>query len=585
MLTMLRRPSPLRAALWSCRRDLLTAAGFSFFINSLMLTLPLYVMQIFRRVLQSHSLDTLFALTLIALAAMAIYGVLSAYRNRLLVSMSAKLDTMLAERVHAALIARAARSNEPRTVEGLRDLAIVRNVLGGHELQMILDLPWASIFIVCIYLLHPLLGIVSLLAIIVLLGMAVINDVLSRPSINAANAASGKAFGTASTNVRNAEVIQGMGMLTAVIARWRKHNTAMLRSQAQATSAAGSVQAASRSARLMIQILVFAVGSWLVIDRALSPGAMMAAIFLMARALMPLESAIGTWKQFINARAAYRRLDALLQMAPEHGTAMRLPAPKGRLSVEQVSFVPPGVERPVLRGVSFSIEPGTLLGIIGPSAAGKSTLAKIITGVWEASAGIVRLDGADVAAWDPDDLGQYVGYMPQDVELFEGTVRDNIARMTDADADDIIAAARLAGAHDMILKLPKGYETEIGEGGCRLSGGQRQRIGLARALFGNPRLLILDEPNSNLDTEGEQALSRALAKCKARGVTTLVIAHRPSVLAQADRLLLLNEGRVEMYGPRAEVMTKLIPQQRGARPVVELVKSEEVPRLTDKSAS
>src|SRR5262249_31917710 len=479
------RPSPLRDAIWACRRDVLTAAAFSLFINSLMLTLPLYVMNIYRRVLQSHSIETLLSISLIALVAMAIYGVLSAFRNRLLVAMSAKLDTVLAEKVLAALVTRAARSNEPKTVEGLRDLAIVRNVLSGHEVQMILDLPWTTIFIATIFMLHPILGIVALFAIVVLLGMAIINDVTSRPHLNAANAASAKVFNTANTNVRNAEVIQGMGMLRAALGRWHKLNTNLLRAQAQATTASGSIQAYSRAVRLMIQILIFGVGAWLVIDRELSPGAMMAAIFLMARALMPLESAISTWKQFINARAAYKRLDTLLQMAPEHGAAMRLPAPKGKLSVEQVTFVPPNSDRAVLRSVSFSVEPGTLLGIIGPSAAGKSTLAKIIVGVWETSGGMVRLDGADVAAWDPDDLGQYVGYLPQDIELFDGTVKDNIARLTDADPDDIIAAARLAGAHDMILKLPNGYDTEIGEGGCRLSGGQRQRIGFARALFGN----------------------------------------------------------------------------------------------------
>ncbi len=575
--------NPLREAVRECRREIVAAAAFSFFLNLLMLTMPLYVLSIFRRVLQSQSRETLILLTIMALAAMVVYALLASVRARLLINVAAKFDTLLAEKVHAALIARAPRSNDPRNINGLRDLAVLRNLLAGTELQMLFDAPWSILFLAVIFMLHPLLGMLCVVAMIILLGFGVVNDLVTRPSLDAANATSGRAHNAATANVRNAEVIQGMGMMPAVLARWRRINTELLTHQTKASEAGGAIGAATRAVRLMIQILVFAVGAWLVLNRVVSPGAMMASIFLMARALLPLESAIASWKHLVNARQAYRRLDALLRAAPEPGKSMRLPAPEGRIAVEQVFFAPPGVDRPILRNVSFAIDTGTLLGIIGASAAGKSTLAKIIVGVWRPSSGTVRLDAVDTASWDPDDLGQYVGYMPQDVELFDGTVRDNISRMRDAPPEEIIEAARLAGAHEMILKLPDGYETEIGEAGSRLAGGQRQRIALARALFGNPRLLVLDEPNSNLDSEGEAALANALAQMKAKGVTTLVIAHRPSVLQRADRLLVLNNGRVEMFGPRPEVMAKVTGQVK--RPVVELVKTEEAPLLTDQSAS
>ncbi|MBX6321324.1 MAG: type I secretion system permease/ATPase [Rhodospirillaceae bacterium] len=562
---MTKTRSPVREALAQCRPELLAAAFFSLFLNLLMLVVPIYIMQIFTRVLVSGSRETLVVLTVAAVAAMIIYGLLTLQRGNLLTRMSSKVDTLLAERVHGALIARSVRTAETRSAQALRDLAQVRNLLAGQELQSLFDVPWTPIFLVVIFLLHPVLGIVSLVGALVLLALALVNDRLTRKPLMAAGMAAIKANNNASANVRNAEVVEGMGMRAAVIERWQRYNTEVLDQQTQAADIGGLLAALSRVARMIVQIGIFGAGAWLVMAHDLTSGAMMAATFLMANALRPVESAIRTWKQLLAAREAYQRLERLLADVPEPGSGMPLPRPAGRLSVEQIVFTPPKGERPVLRGVSFVVEPGEMLGIVGPSAAGKSTLAKIIVGVWRPSSGAVRLDEADVAGWDPIDLGQHVGYLPQDVELFEGTVRENIARMTDAPPEAVIAAAQKAGVHEMILRLPEGYETQIGEGGSVLSGGQRQRIGLARALFGDPRLVVLDEPNANLDTEGERALAQALAEVRREGATVVVIAHRPSLLAVADRILVLRDGRIEMQGSRDAILAKIAPKFAGPR--------------------
>lgn len=558
---MVRNTSPVRLALRRCRPELLTAAFFSLFLNLLLLVVPIYIMQIFTRVLQSGSYETLAVLTLAAIGAMVVYAVLSIQRSKLLTRVASKFDTLLGDLVHAALIARSVNSSETRNTQALRDLAQLRGLLGGGDIQALFDLPWTPIFILVIFLLHPWLGVVSLGGALLLMILAIVNDRTTRGPTAAANVASMKAHSSASANVRNAEVVEGMGMRTAVIERWRRHNTLALDQSVRASDIGNMIAAVSRAARQIIQVAIFFAGAVLVLERDLSSGAMMAAVFLMANALRPMESAIRTWNQLLQARGAYARLSALLlQHAPPDDGAMDLPQPAGNLSVEQVYFQPPGAEKPVLRGVSFSVQPGETLGIVGPSAAGKSTLAKVIVGVWKPNSGTVRLDGADVAAWDPRDLGRHVGFLPQDVELFEGTVRENIGRMRDADAEAVLAAATRAGVHEMILRLPEGYETQIGEGGSVLSGGQRQRVGLARALFGEPRLLVLDEPNANLDNEGEEALLQALATAKANGATTVLIAHRPSLLVVADRILVLREGRVEAIGPRDEILAKIAPQ-------------------------
>jgi PrtD family type I secretion system ABC transporter len=538
----------------------MAAAFFSLFLNLLMLVVPIYIMQIFTRVLVSGSRETLVVLTIGAIGSMIVYGLLTLQRGNLLTRVSSKIDTLLGESVHAALIAKSVRTTEQRNTQALRDLAQVRNLLAGQEIQSLFDVPWTPIFLVVIFLLHPVLGIVSLVGTIMLLALALINDRATRKPLLAAGIATMKANASASSNVRNAEVVEGMGMRNAVLDRWQRYNTEVLDQQTQAADTGGLIASISRVARMIIQIGIFCAGAWLVMDRDLTSGAMMASTFLMANALRPVEGAIRTWKQLLATRESWKRIEALLQGMPEPGSTMSLPRPAGRVSVEAVVFTPPKAERPVLRGVSFSVEPGEMLGIVGPSAAGKSTLAKIIVGVWKPSNGTVRLDEADVSSWDPTDLGRHLGYLPQDVELFEGTVRENIGRMTDAPAEEVIAAAQKAGVHELILRLPDGYETQIGDGGAILSGGQRQRVGLARALFGDPRLIVLDEPNANLDVEGEQALAQALGEMRKHGATIIVVAHRPSLLAVADRILVLREGRIEMLGARDEILAKIAPK-------------------------
>jgi ATP-binding cassette, subfamily C, bacterial EexD len=561
--------STLREALRACRASMGTAMMFSFFINLLTLTVPLYIMEIFQRVLISRSAETLVLLTVMALIALVAFGVLSIVRSRLLLQEGIKFDAILGRQIHRAMIFRSLQSTESRNVQELRDLGVLRQFLSGQDLQTLFDLPWMPIFIAVIWLCHPLLGITALFGVFGLFGFAILNDVKTRHRIEEGHLASFRAQASAVSHVRNAEVIEAMGMAPAVNARWRRLNEVMLGHQTIASDVGSSIASWSRTFRLVIQMLIFAVGAGLVIDKAVNPGIMMAAVYLLGIALRPIESAIRTWKQLLGAKEAYVRLNALLKAAPSAQHAMRLPAPTGNLSVEQLVVVPPGAAKAVLRGISFNLNAGQALGIVGPSAAGKSTLAKALVGVWRPTRGIVRLDGADVTAWDPDDLGQYVGYLPQDVSLFEGTVWENIARMDKADTEQIVKAAQAAGIHDMVLHLPDGYDTRVGEGGTLLSGGQRQRIGLARALYRSPRLIVLDEPNSNLDSEGEAALTRALLAMKAAGATIVVIAHRPSAVSVVDSLMVLKDGVVDLFGARDEVMAKIAPPR--AKSIVKLV--------------
>jgi PrtD family type I secretion system ABC transporter len=552
----------LGAALRTGKKEFWVAFGLSFFINMLMLTMPLYMVQIFTRVLMSNSKETLVALTVGAMGALIIMGVLTAIRGRLLARWSAKVDIQLGERVHSALIDRALKNNTGRNVQGLRDLSQIRNLIAGQDVQTLMDLPWMPIFLYVIWLLHPVMGIVAIAGACVLLGLGILNDLTTRKPLNDANTASTKAYGAALMNVRNAEVIQGMGMMKNAMRSWRGYNAETLDNQAKAMDIAGNVNAATKSFRMMVQVLIFGTGAYLVLDQQMTPGLMIAGVFILGRALAPVESSIRTWKNMVSSIAAYRRLNTLFNTIPEAPETMTLPAPIGKLQAQHVLYMPKGADKATVQRVTFILEPGESLGIIGPSGSGKSTLAKLLVGVWEPTRGHVRLDGADVTSWEPDDLGQYVGYLPQEVELFETSVRQNISRLSEAEADDIVAAAKSAGVHEMILSLPEGYETDIGDSGSLLSGGMRQRVGLARALFGRPKLMVLDEPNSNLDREGEAALTKALNEAKEYGCTCVIIAHRPSILTNVDKILVMNNGQMEMFGDRADILAKLGPNQQ-----------------------
>jgi ATP-binding cassette subfamily C protein/ATP-binding cassette subfamily C protein EexD len=543
-----------------CRSGVLAVVGMSFAINLLILTTSIYMLQVYDRVLPGHSLSTLHYLTIITVAALLAMGLFELLRSRTLVRVSSWIDRVLSPLVFARGLENAVRGAAYRT-EGVRDLSTVCKFLAGGGILALCDAPWMPIFLGFIFLLHPLLGLVACIGAVVLFALAVANNIVTRDPLKRANAAANRGFRAAESAVRNAEVIDGMGMIGALRSRWDRGNAEVLELQERASDRASWISAGARTFRMILQVAILGVGAWLVLANELTPGAMIAASIIMGRALSPVEQAIGTWKNVIGAREAWQKLSALLQEPPLHGSGMALPAPKGEISVENVSYTPPGAKHPVIRNVTFRIGAGETLAMIGPSAAGKSTLARLLVGIHAPEKGAVRLDGADVHSWNRERFGYYVGYLPQDVELFPGTVRENIARMSEEpNAEAVVTAATLAGVHEMILRLPKGYDTEIGEQGAILSGGQRQRIGLARALYGRPAVLVLDEPNSSLDTAGEQALQDAIQAMKELGTTVIVIAHRPSLMVHIDKVVLLRDGRVEIFGERNIVLAQI---QRG----------------------
>jgi PrtD family type I secretion system ABC transporter len=554
-------------AIAACRSTALAVALFGLGINVLALVSPLYMMQVYDRVLSAHSTDTLIMLSLIAVLALAVLSVIDSIRNQVLSRVGHWLDERLGPAVLASAMQSALSLDTTRGSQALRDLATVRGFLTGPGVGPLLDAPWAPLFILALFLLHPLLGAVGTFGGVVLVILAILNEMLTRAPLATANAAANKNQARSEAALRNAEVVRAMGMLEGIVRRWRSGAAETQQAHLLAGRRGAVILGCSKFARLAIQILVMAVGAWLVIHQEASPGALFASSFLLGRALSPVENSIGTWKTLVAARLAYRRLTELFRIAPLRQQGMKLPEPVGQLSVEGVSYMPPGADKPTLRAVACNVAPGEVLGVIGPSAAGKSTLARMIAGTATPSSGKVRLDGADIAVWLDSGGARYVGYLPQDVELFSGTVKDNIARLGEAEPEEVIAAATLAGLHETIMRLPQGYDSDIGEAGVKLSGGQRQRVGLARALFDNPRLVILDEPNASLDNEGEAALVRAIAALKQRRAAVIVIAHRPSILRLADKLLVLRDGMVEAFGGRDEVVAKLNP-----RPVATLEK-------------
>jgi PrtD family type I secretion system ABC transporter len=548
----------LRQALRACRVAGLFLFAFSLGINVLALASPLYMMQLYDRVISSRSVDTLIMLTLMFALAIGALVVLDSLRTQVL----ARLGTWLDERLGPTVILAGLRASlvagtTGRATEALRDLATIRSFLSGPTTSPLMDAPWAPLFIGLLYILHPLLGMVGLASGIVLFALAVLNEAVTKDPLQQANRAAARTMRTVEGAFRNAEAVEAMGMRDGVVRLWQREAYAGKAAQEVAGNRAALVQGVSKYTRLMVQSAIMGVGAWLVIQDHASPGVMFGASFLIARALAPVENAIVTWKSVIGARLAYRRLQHLLEVMPAIPRGMALPRPQGELSVERLVYAPPGSDAPILRGVSFALGAGQVLGLVGPSAAGKTTLARCITGAWRPSSGYVRLDGADIAVWHAADGSNHFGYLPQDVELFAGTVRENIARLSDADPQAVINAAQLAGLHGMIMRLPKGYDSDIGEGGLKLSGGQRQRIGLARALFGEPSLVVLDEPNASLDAEGEAALIEAIAQLKARGTTLIVIAHRPNILQHADKVLVLKDGVAAAFGSRDEVIAKL----------------------------
>ena len=541
---------------------------FSFFLNLLMLVVPLYMMQVFDRVLSSGSTETLLLLTVMALGGLFVLGALDAVRTQVMTRVGAWVDRRVSGRLMDASIA-ARLNGAPIGSQGLRDLQQYRGFLNGQGIFPLFDSPWVPIFVAVIWIIHPWLGILALCAAIVLFLLALLNEVATRRVLGDAGKTQVAALRQATAAIDNAEVVQAMGMGGGLAQRFGQLNDKVLEMQRRAGDRGALIVGLSKFMRLGVQVGILGLGAYLVLEGALTAGGMIAGSILLGRALAPVEQAIGAWRGFVAARDARARLAELLHAAPPPRDGVRLPAPMGRLEIQQATFVPPGGTAPVLRQVSASVAPGQVLGVIGPSASGKSTLCRLIVGIWPPTSGSVRLDGADVHAWGREAFGRHVGYLPQSVELFAGSVADNIARMGPVNDEAVILAAERAGVHDMVLRLPGGYEAQIGEGGAVLSGGQRQRIGLARALYGNPRLIVLDEPNANLDSEGEAALMQTVAGLKADGCTVVMVAHRPSILAQADTVIMLRDGRVELSGSRDEVL-----RQVTARPATAAVPAQ-----------
>ena len=545
----------MRALVARLRPFFFYAGLFSLVINVLLLVPPLYMLQVFDRVLASRSAETLAVLSVAAVVALLIMAILDVLRARLLAAAGAVLDRMLGPSVIDGLLAQTAKLSSAAHLNGLRDVNTLRSFLGGTGLMTLFDAPWLPFFLLVIFLFHPILGAVAAAGALLMMLLALANERLTRGPLERAQSEGRRAARFIDANVRNAEVVSALGMLPAVTRRWARLNDAALAEQGRAARVGGFFAGATKFARQLIQIAMLAAGAYLVVAQDVSAGVMIAATILLGRALAPVETLVAGWRSLVDARSAWRRLDQLLKDTPASERHTELPAPKGKLEVEKLVF---GLkDKAILRSVSFKLESGEALALVGPSASGKSTLARLLIGVWKPLAGAVRLDGADVSAWPRAALGPHIGYLPQDVELFGGTVAENIARLGEPDSAEVVRAAQRAHVHDLILRLSKGYDTEIGEGGQALSPGQRQRIALARALYGNPRLVVLDEPNSDLDSEGEEALLRTLQGLKNDGVTIVIIAHRPSLLRGADKMLVLREGMVDRYGARTEVMERI----------------------------
>ena len=553
----------LDAALRSLKRGFLAVIGFSSAVNLLMLASPLYMLQVYDRVLTSRSIDTLVHLTLIIGIALLTLGALEAVRTSLMVRMSTWLDRQLSGALLTASVHGSLRYGQEANVQGLRDLATFRGFLTGPAIFPVMDAPWTPIYLGVIYLLHPVLGWVALGGAVLLFFIAVINELATRDKLQASSSTHIHALNQANAAVRNADVIEAMGFLPNLVERWNKLSSKGLEYQAIASHRSGVLTAISKFLRLALQTAMLGGGAYLAVAGEMSPGAMIAASILVGRALSPVEQAINSWKSAIASRDAYKRVREQLSRTPIRGLAMPMPVPEGNISVENMSFTFPGTRKPLLKNISFQINPGEMVGLIGPSGSGKTSLVRIMLGNLVPMSGHARIDALDVSHWEPEDRGKHIGYLPQDVELFGGSIRENIARMGEGEPESIVAAAKLAGVHEMISRMPKGYDTQIGEGGMTLSGGERQRVALARALFGEPRFIVLDEPNASLDSEGEQSLLRTLATLKQKRVTTVIIAHRPAILQYVDKVLIIKDGVMQAFGPRDEVLSQLTPKQPG----------------------
>lgn len=562
--------SDLVEALALCKGAFISAAGFSLVINLLQLVPTIYMLQLYDRVVPTGNLSTLTMLTLILMVLFITQGILEWVRSQILVRVSTRLEVLLSDRLYKVAYKLALYSSGQRaSTQPLDDLTALRQFLTGNGLFAFFDAPWVPIYLGVMFIFHPWYGWAAVATAILLVIVAVTQEKATNSLLSEANNAAAVGRNLMNKNLRNAEVLEAMGMLPNIQKRWVKSVHKVLDSQAIASSRAGLISTLSKLIRLSSQSLILALGAYLVIANEITSGLMIAGSILLGRALAPIDIVIGSWKGFISARGQYRRLNELLLQVPAETPKMSLPAPQGNFQLEAAVITPPGAKSPVIKGLSITIPKGDVVGVIGASGAGKSTLARGLLGIWPTSSGKIRLDGAEVFTWNRHELGPNIGYLPQDIELFEGTISENIARFGEVNPETVVAAAQIADVHDLILRLPEGYNTFIGANGGNLSGGQRQRIGLARALYGNPSIVVLDEPNSNLDEQGELALGRAIQQMKQNQTTVIVITHRNNVLANVDKLLVLNDGQLSVYGPKDQVIAHLQQlAQQAAQPKV-----------------
>ncbi|WP_223523925.1 type I secretion system permease/ATPase [Pseudomonas sp. BF-RE-24] len=552
--------APLFKALGDYKNILISVGCFTALINVLMLAPSIYMLQVYDRGLSSQNETTLAMLSLMVVGFFVFIGLLEMVRSFVVIRIGSQLERRFNLQVYKAAFERNLRQGEGNAGQSLGDLTHIRQFLTGPALFAFFDAPWFPIYLLVIYLFNVWLGVFASIGTLLLIGLACLNEAMTKRALGQASVYSQQSTQLATSHLHNAETIQAMGMLGALRSRWFAVHSRFLGLQNQASDTGAVISSLSKTLRLCLQSLVLGLGALLVIKGDMTAGMMIAGSILMGRVLSPIDQLIAVWKQWSGAKLAYRRLDALLQAFAPQDDGMTLPAPKGQVSFEQVSAGPPGQRNATLQQVSFSLAAGEVLGVLGASGSGKSTLARVLVGVWPTFAGTVRLDGADIHRWNREQLGPHIGYLPQDIELFSGSIAENISRFRQADPQKVVAAAQQAGVHALILRLPQGYDTVLGEDGGGLSGGQKQRVALARAIYDRPSLVVLDEPNSNLDTVGEAALASAIAQMKTQGTSVVLVTHRSSALAQADKLLVLDEGRLQAFGPSQQVLRALSGQ-------------------------
>ncbi len=555
--------SPLKSTLLSCRLMLRYALIFGCIANILMLATPLYSMQVLDRVISSGNISTLWLLTFVIASALFLLGVIQGARSFAMIKMGNWIEKQLSPQVFSNSVKMALEVKGSGGSQQMRDLQTVKTYLTSPQLVTILDTPWAIIFIIVLFMLHTYMGVLAVFSCLFLIGMGVVSDRMTKPLHDANNENFIRSMRQIEQVNRNAEVVEVMGLLPNVIRSWQKLNHRVQNTQALASKRQTILNELTTFIRTVLQISVTGIGAYLVINNEITSGTIIASSSLIGRALAPFQASIASWKQFVNFRKSYQRLESAFQHLEGQKDLMELPEPTGRLDVEGVYFAPHGAKKHTVKGVTFSLDRGDTLVIIGPSASGKTSLAKMIVGAWRPSVGAVRLDDANLVDWNREQLGRYIGYLPQDVELFSGTVRENIGRLDqNPDPEQVVMAAQLAGIHEMILQLPNGYDTDIGDDGSSLSGGQRQRIALARALYGETKLLVLDEPNASLDNQGEEALALAIEVAKEKRITTVIISHRPAILNLADKVMVMRDGMVALFGNKQEVLAQLAQASR-----------------------